>query len=441
MHDRQTNIDILFRNGLRDLEVLPPPEVWQNLAPVVSSRSRIKIFFSVAASVAVLIGMASMVWLLSDNIQLSPAPGTLTLNQDFRPAGRAVINNSVVYQTSTTTPGQPGGTDGTISAEPILGRSDDQDIIYPYEYQESAVNELINVSPELMMPDETPTEIMFPINIFSTSFLPSDDFASELSEVREEKVSRWLLGAGFSPSYSLRSMSGDPERRAMIESERSLISYSGGVSVSFRFSNRLSVSTGFFYSAVDQMIDDISAYSGFAPYNASKGAGSMTIGTTSGRIVTTNPDYYFFDKAGTRVASGYGNDVFDPLKAELPYSGSYLMQNFGYLELPMMLRYKLVDRVLDLNIIGGVSYGVLVGNSVNTISLTGEKIPTGYTSGVSPFNISSSMGMGMEYNLSGTLTFNLEPLLRYNITSLGYETTGIPHPWSFGVLTGFYFSF
>lgn len=440
MQDKQAHIDILFRNGLRELEVLPPPDVWHNIAPVVASRVRRNLFFSIAASIAVLVGMASSLWLLTGNIPLTPVPGTLTLNQDARPAGTTVTGRR--YVESSTTIRQPVQIPvAYIEDKPDDGSRPAYKYISPGEFPEFVIAEPVDFESGSALTDGETNEIMFPINVISTKFLPEDPYSAELSEVSEGKISRWLIGGGFSPSYSLKTFSGDPEIRDMVNSEKAMISYSGGVSVSFRFSNRLSISTGFFYSNVGQRIDNLSTYSGFAPYNASKGSGTMTVGTTSGRIVTTNPDIYLFDKAGDRVTSGYGNDVFDPVKAGLPYSGNYLVQTFGYLELPMLLRYKLIDRMVDLNIIGGVSYGVLVGNSVNAISLTGEKIPAGYTAGMSPFNISSSMGMGMEYNLSGTLIFNVEPLLRYNITSLGYETTGLPHPWSFGILTGFYFRF
>jgi len=33
MVDRGANIDIVFRNGLKDFEVMPPPEVWENIQP------------------------------------------------------------------------------------------------------------------------------------------------------------------------------------------------------------------------------------------------------------------------------------------------------------------------------------------------------------------------------------------------------------------------
>ena len=31
MNEKGANIDLLFRNGLKDFEVLPPPGVWDNI--------------------------------------------------------------------------------------------------------------------------------------------------------------------------------------------------------------------------------------------------------------------------------------------------------------------------------------------------------------------------------------------------------------------------
>ena len=33
MDEKGANIDLVFRNGLKDFEVLPPPEVWDNIHP------------------------------------------------------------------------------------------------------------------------------------------------------------------------------------------------------------------------------------------------------------------------------------------------------------------------------------------------------------------------------------------------------------------------
>jgi hypothetical protein len=33
MNDRGTYVDIFFRNGLKEFEVMPPPEIWDNIKP------------------------------------------------------------------------------------------------------------------------------------------------------------------------------------------------------------------------------------------------------------------------------------------------------------------------------------------------------------------------------------------------------------------------
>jgi len=40
MDDKIANIDLVFRNGLKDYEVHPPPEVWNNIRPAVRKKQR-----------------------------------------------------------------------------------------------------------------------------------------------------------------------------------------------------------------------------------------------------------------------------------------------------------------------------------------------------------------------------------------------------------------
>jgi len=275
-----------------------------------------------------------------------------------------------------------------------------------------------------------------------TRILPDNNTTiADLSSIVEPGTERWMIGGGFVPAFQIRPSSEDPVIQSMMDSEKSFVSYSGGISVAFSFSNRLSLSTGLYYSSMGQMVNNISTYSGFSPYVAAKGGSDITVTTTAGNIVSTNGDLYISDKASNRVNTKYGKDVFDPVKEGLAYSGSNLIQQFGYLELPFILRYKLVDRVLDFNLLGGVSYSLMVGNSVYAISSVGEKIYTGYTEDISPFNISSTMGVGMSYNLSNAVSFNVEPMLRYNISTIGIETSAISKPWTFGVFSGLFFRF
>jgi hypothetical protein len=441
MQGNISNIDILFRNGLKDLEVLPPPQVWESIAPALRTGRRRKVWFSAAASVAAITALAASALITGSLLSMDFNPTSLTLNQDIRPDG---------------VPGYPHKKVAGIAAqsepaEAINNRSVGRSIS---DLAESNMQRLVpstdlllvkSVQEDQSVAGFNDQEINGPvIGIGLTESVLPETWAlpEELLSVSWAKIDRWSLGAAFSPAVILRQ--GDTENPVisdMISNEKLMVSYSGGFSISYNLNKRFTLSTGISYSNISQRVTGVNTYTGFAPIIASKGTTDIVITTSAGKIVSANPDIFVADIAASRVSTAYGADVFDPDKSGLPYAGSSLNQNFGYLELPLYVRYKLIDRKLDMNILGGIAYSILVGNSVHTNSFSGEKLFVGKTEGLSPISVSSSMGLGFQYNMSGSLSFTLEPVVRYYISPLGERVGSIIHPWSAGLFTGFSYRF
>jgi len=90
MDKQGANIDLLFRNGLKDYEVLLPKETWTNLRPIISRRRPFVIILRVAATIAVLLSVSVIAYRyglqissLSENNavatgQLTTLPGVIT---------------------------------------------------------------------------------------------------------------------------------------------------------------------------------------------------------------------------------------------------------------------------------------------------------------------------------------------------------------------------
>jgi hypothetical protein len=108
--------------------------------------------------------------------------------------------------------------------------------------------------------------------------------------------------------------------------------------------------------------------------------------------------------------------------------------------MPFMLRYKLIDKNIDFNLIGGLAYNFLINNNVHTV-IDGSKYYIGKTEGLNPILVSSSMGMGIEYTISDKFSLNLEPTFRYYLSPFGDATGVKTHPYSFGVFSGLSFKF
>ncbi len=58
MNEKEANIDLLFRNGLKDFEVLPPPAVWDGVHSAIKSKSQSYLFLKIAAAVTVLLTLS-----------------------------------------------------------------------------------------------------------------------------------------------------------------------------------------------------------------------------------------------------------------------------------------------------------------------------------------------------------------------------------------------
>ncbi|MCU0363192.1 MAG: outer membrane beta-barrel protein, partial [Bacteroidales bacterium] len=281
------------------------------------------------------------------------------------------------------------------------------------------------------------------LTIGTSSSLPYFNEASNNdiynSDSRQE---RWSLGAIASPTfYSRIGGNEDASVQQMKSSEQSQISYTGGIAFYYKLSKRFSLQTGVYYSSVGQEVNGINSFTGFQQYDMTKGSRNFEVLTTNGTVFTNNADVFLLaEGGGDRVQTSYTSDHFDPVKANLQYLNNSLQQNFSYVELPILLRYKFVDRTIDLNLIGGISYNMLVGNNVFTY-IDGDKYNIGKTEGLSPISFSSSIGMGMEYSFSSSFSLNLEPTFRYYLDPFNPLEGSRMHPYSFGLFSGLRYKF
>jgi hypothetical protein len=259
--------------------------------------------------------------------------------------------------------------------------------------------------------------------------------------ISTKPVNRWSIAAMASPTYySSINSGGDELSNQLMSSEQPLFSYSGGVSFSYKISKRFSIQSGLYYSSLGQKVDGINSFSGFGQYNTSKGDHSFEVLTSNGTVFTSNPDVFLSSNAADRIVTAYTKDVFDPKKASLQPVSNSLSQNLSYLEFPVIVRYKIVDKTIGINLIGGLSYNLLIHNTVTTI-LDGNVYPVGDTKGLNPLSLSSSFGMGVEYNLSGNLSLNLEPTIRYYLNPFSVSSGTFMHPYSFGIFSGVSYKF
>jgi hypothetical protein len=440
MAEERTNIDLLFLNGLKEFEVMPPADVWDNIVPEINGKQKNHLFLRIAASIALVISMGASIYLVTRNVSENLNEATLAPSQVLSPQG-SYAGGPENHLSSPVAMVQRSG--DTVPQQDITGS--DPDYIYNYNLPEANLYRSFLTNENQHREDLTddtdspygiePSEIQFNHEIT----LPSEIAGGEKETIRN---TRWSIGAMVSPTYYSNFMVGNDEAgENLVSNEKSTVSFSEGVSVSYNLGSRVSLQTGVYYSSLGQKVMGVSSFSGFNKYSDTKGGSDFVIETANGTINTENNDIFIRDNTlGDRVLTNYTMEVFDPFKAQLNYLGSSLLQNISYLEIPFRLKYKVVEGNLGLNIIGGVSYNLLVGNAAYSVS-DGAKYYVGKTNGLNPIALSSSLAMGMEYNLSRKFSLNLEPTFRYFITPPGSLTRSSIHPYSFGVFSGVSYKF
>jgi hypothetical protein len=440
MNEKGANIDLLFRNGLKDFEVLPPPGVCDSILSAVKIKSRPYIFLRIAALITILLTLSFLTYRWSRELSVGPSSPVIAFNVPVSlPVIYNPIDNPQYLREEKFVPFK--------NSSDILTVTDDQATIQKEIETTSSPDQIMNIlkTKSLFITNNEATDGLSLTPLITSKEnpikinLPDFQYFPENIITKPEK--RWSIAAMASPTYYSSFNSGsDALSKQLVASEQPLVSYSGGVAFSYKISKRFSIQSGLYYSSLGQKVDGINSFSGFQKYDYTKGGTNFEVLTTNGTVYANNPDVFLSSDGTNRVLTAYTNDVFDPKKASLQPINNSLDQNFSYLELPVILRYKIVDKMIGINLIGGLSYNLLVNNSVYT-TIDGNRYSIGKTEGLNPLTLSSSLGMGMEYNLSGKLSLNLEPTFRYYLNPFSVTTGSFIHPYSFGIFSGVSYKF
>ncbi|HKK62292.1 MAG TPA: hypothetical protein VJ951_07020 [Bacteroidales bacterium] len=260
---------------------------------------------------------------------------------------------------------------------------------------------------------------------------------------KEDKV-RWQLGASLAPLYSYRDVgSTDMHRNSVVNnSESARITYSAGMSLGFLQSDRLSFESGLYYSKMGVKIGGSSEKNALmnlfdnntVEYDG--GNGSATAANSMGTIV---------DKAGNMALSNYGTG---DLRSEAEYadnvinstSGYGLVQSMGFIEVPLRVRYLIIDRGIKLQLTGGLSTNILLSSNAS-LENGDSNLDLGEIQDLRILNYSGNAGIGIIYDLATNMNLLMEPSFRYHLNSV--NTTALPstRPFAFGLFTGLTYEF
>ncbi|WP_167619791.1 outer membrane beta-barrel protein [Maribellus sediminis] len=466
------HMDNMFREKFEDFSVEPPAHVWNNIQEQMVSRRRKKrmayIGWISAAAVVVFAFIAG--WMLNDSSsritetvverqtqQVQPTPETSEPEtaQAIEPASsdkqlqqtasklneeRAFSANENAFVAEVKTTGE---------VQPAITTSDRQ--IGNYELLE-ARNEIQfvikqNELAEIRRVEATPGNV---------EILPESDrvlIAENVQRLnnKKEKDNAWIVGAHVSPGYSAHSSSySNDYAQNMNEVQNGGVSnVGGGISIQYKTNTRLSIESGVYYAQNSQSAGASNSLFSAPMYDYSADMNLAADAPSYANNVSVTRDGIAMNStAGVVKMKGMPAGAEINAKTE-SLSDSYattmvsdgeFSQVFDFIEIPVYLRYKLLDHKFGIDLMGGLSAGMIVGNNAYMENDYGRQ-NIGTTEDISSVNISGTLGLGFNYDLGRHFSLAMEPRVNYFLNSINTNPDIDYKPYRFGWFTGVYYTF
>jgi hypothetical protein len=275
---------------------------------------------------------------------------------------------------------------------------------------------------------------------------PDTEVVIDPDPVGKEQSGRWQLGASLSPLYNYRDVTSQDDYSKVLanSSESARLTFAGGVQVSYRQSARLSVESGLYYTKMGVNIGDYSNFrNGWFSERLDASPGSVenvvSISNSMGKIVSANNSLFVGNYGGTEAVADYHMLYPEAMMVDNSAVEGF-SQSLEYMEIPLNIKYRIIDRSVQVQLIGGVSTNVMVNNSVSVH--TGEDaVVIGAVQDLRGLNFSGNAGVGFVYDIFESFSLSVEPKFRYYLHSVNTGLLPSTRPYTFGLYTGVNYTF
>ncbi|MCR9182312.1 MAG: outer membrane beta-barrel protein [Flavobacteriaceae bacterium] len=477
-------LDRLFKEQFRNMEVAPPPAVWENISAALHKKKQtrrvVPLWYKLAGVAAALLVFFSV-----GSIFYNPSSTKVTLEDTKSPVPSETIspveiqNNELHHQdavveeaadkpssihTSNSEKQQivPQDIQESISSSGTIVKSSQQSNSVT-ENKNTQIKRSISESisdkdkiAQVVSPEQKPetkdthnnnplnTEIETIISDTETQIKIKEENKKSLLDYIAEKnedaltisnptpINRWEVAPNLAPVYYSsfgKGSSIDPQFSENSKSGDVNLSY--GVKVSYAITEKLSIRTGInkvdlSYSTNDIEFAIASASGGLQSID-SKGKGYAVAVGTRGSLQQPPSNLPTMTEDGT---------VIVPRNGVIPGT---MQQELDYFEVPLELKYSLLNKKFGVNLVGGMSTLFLNNNQVSVLS-DGFQTEIGSANNLNNVSFSTNVGLGFDYKLSNRFVFNLEPMFKYQLNP--YSDSSIDFkPYYLGVYSGFSYRF
>lgn len=244
-------------------------------------------------------------------------------------------------------------------------------------------------------------------------------------------IGAWEVTPNFGPVYYSSLGNGSSLDPAFADnSQTGDVNFSYGVAVSYVITDKISVRSG---------VNNV---------NVGYTTGGVELGTGPVSSALRSVDYGDQPVVLSAFDQGTLSDVALPGAENNPFANvipkttggnAEITQNITYYEVPMELKYALLNKRFGINMIGGFSTLFLGSNEISVRD--GDFRSTlGEANNLNKLSFSTNLGLGFDYKFSKRFKFNIEPMFKYQLNPYTDSSVSF-RPYYLGVYSGLSFRF
>ncbi len=272
--------------------------------------------------------------------------------------------------------------------------------------------------------DSSKIKIIDPLDNAIEQAIAAQELSKSIKDSTSTLSKRWSLTPNMAPVYFNTLGNGSSIDEQFVDNAKE-----GNINVSYGLKGTYAINKKLTIRAGINKVDLGYSTNNIVAFNETN---TTTLGRTLQNVDIKEPSSTFISANTMSFDSG-------PEILFLKEKGS-IDQELGFIEVPIEIEYNVLDTKIGLNVIGGFSTLFLNTNDVYSVQNNGSRTRLGEASNINDMSYSANFGIGVNYNISKQLRFNLEPTFKYQINTFN-DTSGNFQPFFIGVYTGLSFKF
>lgn len=435
------NIDRLFQEKIKDLEVSPDPKIWSAIeSKLKKKKRRVFPFWWLSGGVAALLIFGLLLFPFSNDepqkLEIQERPVITSTPEESLPVK---IDSSKQFFTSpskekTVIANKKSEKESqkkkTIDKNtPRKGKSVlAENIIKKEESIKNPTNQkptnkkikTIDKKPlgKVLIAEHTKDSVQKKKPLLKKDFIATTKENDNL-KVKKENQQKWSVSSAFAILNSNSFTNSSPITSDLNSNpKKGENTFSYGVKVAYQLNNKWSFQSGVHLQKMSFLTKNV----------------SIASGTSQNNIETIN----FNNSTSYYLSNTLENISFD--NSSIISNNAELQQVFNYVEIPFELKYHFVHtKDLKTSVVAGFSSLLLINNEINA-KTTSSSQTLGKANNLNSLNFSGNFGFDVDYTINKHWIINLNPMFKSHLNTFSKNSNGFK-PYFFGIYSGVKYSF